>query len=175
MAQKLTTLYFCSLSFICFFVSRACTSHNEHIDGMDRNLCDYLTLAGSRRRWLDSFTQQRKECPPGRDCLHLLATITPRPRRKYNLGTKSALLSLYWLNYQDFLVVICGVMVSVPAIGLMVREFKPSRGRWTFKGDKNPQHAFLRREEKPSVHVVRSYSMLQKSPKYERHILKPNS
>jgi hypothetical protein len=29
-----------------------------------------------------------------------------------------------------------------------VRGFKPSRGRWIFKGDNNPQHVFLRRERK---------------------------
>jgi hypothetical protein len=34
---------------------------------------------------------------------------------------------------------------SVLDIGSKVREFKPSRGQWTFKGDKNPQYAFFRR------------------------------
>jgi hypothetical protein len=39
-------------------------------------------------------------------------------------------------------------MVSVLAIGSKVRWFKRGRGRWIFKGDKNPQHAFLGREVK---------------------------
>jgi hypothetical protein len=38
-------------------------------------------------------------------------------------------------------------MFSVLAIGPKVRGFKPSRGRRIFKGDKNPQHAFLRRSK----------------------------
>jgi hypothetical protein len=35
-------------------------------------------------------------------------------------------------------------MVIVLATGTKVRGFKLSRERWIFKGDKNPQHAFLR-------------------------------
>jgi hypothetical protein len=34
-------------------------------------------------------------------------------------------------------------VVSVLAIGIKVHGFKPSRGRRIFKGDINPQHAFL--------------------------------
>jgi hypothetical protein len=49
------------------------------------------------------------------------------------------------------LVSIGGVMVSVFAIGPRVLGFKPIRGRWIFKGVKNPQHAFLWRQEKPLV------------------------
>jgi hypothetical protein len=39
-------------------------------------------------------------------------------------------------------------MVSVLAIGPKVRRFKLGRGRWNFKGDKNPQHAFFQRGSK---------------------------
>jgi hypothetical protein len=41
-----------------------------------------------------------------------------------------------------------GEMVGVLAIGPKVRGFKPGRGRWIFKGDKNLQQAFLRRGSK---------------------------
>jgi hypothetical protein len=44
-----------------------------------------------------------------------------------------------------------GVMVSVLATAPKVREFKPDRGRRTFKGGKNPQHAFSAGEVKPSA------------------------
>jgi hypothetical protein len=40
------------------------------------------------------------------------------------------------------------LVVSVLAIGHKVCGFKPGRGRLIFKGDKNPQHAFLRSESK---------------------------
>jgi hypothetical protein len=36
-------------------------------------------------------------------------------------------------------------MISVLSIEPKVRGLKPSRGRWIFKEDKNPQHARLRR------------------------------
>jgi hypothetical protein len=45
-------------------------------------------------------------------------------------------------------VVIGGPVVITLAIGPKVREFKPGREQWTFKGDKNPQHDFLRRGNK---------------------------
>jgi hypothetical protein len=35
-------------------------------------------------------------------------------------------------------------MISVLAILPKVRGAKPGRGGWILKGDKNPQHAFLR-------------------------------
>jgi hypothetical protein len=35
-------------------------------------------------------------------------------------------------------------VVSVLATGPKVRGFDPDRGRWIFKGDKNPEHNFLR-------------------------------
>jgi hypothetical protein len=38
-----------------------------------------------------------------------------------------------------------GLVVSVLATGPKVRGFDPDRGRWIFKGDKNPEHHFLRR------------------------------
>jgi hypothetical protein len=45
-------------------------------------------------------------------------------------------------------VILCGLVVNVLTIGPKVRGFKPGRGRWTFKGDTNHQHAFLRRGSK---------------------------
>ena len=39
-------------------------------------------------------------------------------------------------------------MVSVFATGPKARGFDPDRGRWIFKGDKNPEHHFLRRGSK---------------------------
>jgi hypothetical protein len=38
-----------------------------------------------------------------------------------------------------------GLVVSVLATGPKVRGFDPYRDRWIFKGDKNPEHNFLRR------------------------------
>ena len=37
---------------------------------------------------------------------------------------------------------------SVLAFGTQVRGFKPGRSRWIFQGEKNPQHAFLRKGSK---------------------------
>jgi hypothetical protein len=48
-------------------------------------------------------------------------------------------------------VILRGIMVSVLAIEPKVRGVKPGRGRWIFKGYKNPQHAFLQGEVKPSA------------------------
>jgi hypothetical protein len=45
-------------------------------------------------------------------------------------------------------VVLGGLLVSVLTIGLEVRGIKPCRGRWIFKGDKNPQYTFHRRGTK---------------------------
>jgi hypothetical protein len=38
-----------------------------------------------------------------------------------------------------------GLVVSVLPIGPKVRGFDPDRDRWIFKGDKNPEHHFLRK------------------------------
>jgi hypothetical protein len=40
------------------------------------------------------------------------------------------------------------LVVSVLATGPKVRGFDPDRGRWIFKGDKIPEHHFLRRVSK---------------------------
>jgi hypothetical protein len=39
-------------------------------------------------------------------------------------------------------------ILSLFATGPKVRGFDPDRGRWIFKGDKNPEHHFLRRGSK---------------------------
>jgi hypothetical protein len=41
-----------------------------------------------------------------------------------------------------------GLVVIMLAIGPKVRGLIPGRGRWTFKGDKNPYHYFLWRGTK---------------------------
>jgi hypothetical protein len=46
------------------------------------------------------------------------------------------------------IVTLCGLAVSVLAIGPKVCGFKLSQGRWIFKGDKNLQNAFLWRGNK---------------------------
>jgi hypothetical protein len=46
----------------------------------------------------------------------------------------------------NLVVVLGGLVASVLTVGPEARGFKPGRGRWTFKSDKNPQHNFLRRE-----------------------------
>jgi hypothetical protein len=54
-----------------------------------------------------------------------------------------------------------GLVVSVLATGPKVRGFDPERGRWIFKGDKNPEHHhFLQRGSKAVVdlrHVKEPY------------------
>jgi hypothetical protein len=42
-----------------------------------------------------------------------------------------------------------GLVVSLLAIALQIRGFKPDRRRWIVKGDKNQQLNFLRRRSKP--------------------------
>jgi hypothetical protein len=54
------------------------------------------------------------------------------------------------------LVALGGLVVNVLAIGPKVRGLKPGRGRCDFKGDKNPQHDFLRRVSK-AVGPMSSY------------------
>jgi hypothetical protein len=56
-----------------------------------------------------------------------------------------------------------GVMVSVLAIGPKVRRFRPSQVDGFFKGDKNPQHAFLQRGSKAVGPMTRFYGMLKNS------------
>jgi hypothetical protein len=48
-------------------------------------------------------------------------------------------------------------VVSVIATGPKVRGFNLDRGRWIFKGDKNPEHNFLRRGSKAVRHVKGTY------------------
>jgi hypothetical protein len=64
-----------------------------------------------------------------------------------NLGSK---VKLSRTRYEgaDERVFLGSLEVSVLAIGPNVRGFKPGQGRWIFKVDKNPQHAFLRRGSK---------------------------
>jgi hypothetical protein len=57
---------------------------------------------------------------------------------------KATLEYIYMYIYVD----LGGLVVSVLATGPMVRGFHPDRGRWIFKGDKNPEHHFLRRGSK---------------------------
>jgi hypothetical protein len=49
-----------------------------------------------------------------------------------------------------------GVMISILAIGPKVRGFKPGRGRWIFKGDKNQWTDFYAGEVKPSAPCFKS-------------------
>jgi hypothetical protein len=46
------------------------------------------------------------------------------------------------------LFVLSVLVIRVRVVGPKVREFKPGRGWWIFKGDKSLQHALLRRESK---------------------------
>jgi hypothetical protein len=55
---------------------------------------------------------------------------------------------LFLIEVKYGLVALGGVKVSMLPIGSKVRGFKPGRERWIFKGDKNPQHAFLPRRSK---------------------------
>jgi hypothetical protein len=48
-------------------------------------------------------------------------------------------------------------VVSVLATGPKVRGFDPDRGRWIFKGDKNPEHNFLRSHVVDLRHVKEPY------------------
>jgi hypothetical protein len=51
-------------------------------------------------------------------------------------------------SYLPHKVALSGLVVSVLATGPKVRGFHPDRGRWILKGDKNPEHHFLRRGSK---------------------------
>jgi hypothetical protein len=51
----------------------------------------------------------------------------------------------FTLKVRSEYVAIGGLIISVLAIGPKVHGFKPGRGTGTFKGDTNPQHAFLQR------------------------------
>jgi hypothetical protein len=46
-------------------------------------------------------------------------------------------------QYKVDKVALGGLVVSVLATGPKVRGFDPDRGRWIFKGDKNPEHHIL--------------------------------
>jgi hypothetical protein len=66
-------------------------------------------------------------------------------------------------------VVLGAVMASVLTIGPKVRGFKPGLGRRIFKGDKNPQHFFLRRGTLSRwPHVLRFYAVLKIPAKCDR-------
>jgi hypothetical protein len=41
-----------------------------------------------------------------------------------------------------------GLVVGVLAVGPKIHVFRPDRGRWIFKGDKNPYHDILWRGSK---------------------------
>jgi hypothetical protein len=58
-------------------------------------------------------------------------------------------------------------VVSVLAIGLMVRGFKPVRGRWILKDDKIHSKPSFGAEVKPLAHVVRFCGLLKNPSKYE--------
>jgi hypothetical protein len=51
-------------------------------------------------------------------------------------------------------------VVSVLATGPNVRGFDLDLGRWIFKGDKNPEHHFLRRGSKAVVDFLFSRPLL---------------
>jgi hypothetical protein len=63
-----------------------------------------------------------------------------------------------WLhikNYHNHLLYVAlgGLVVSVLATGPKVRGFDRDRGRWIFKGDKNPEHHFFLKGSKAVVNV----------------------
>jgi hypothetical protein len=49
------------------------------------------------------------------------------------------------------IVALGGLVVRVLATGPKVRGFDPDRGRWIFKGDKNPEHNF---QQSRRSHVI---------------------
>jgi hypothetical protein len=46
--------------------------------------------------------------------------------------------TVYYLLFNTVYICLGGLVVSVLATGPKVRGFDPDRGRWIFKGDKNP-------------------------------------
>jgi hypothetical protein len=54
-----------------------------------------------------------------------------------------------------------GLVVSMPASCTRVRGFKPGRSHRIFSGEKNPQHAFLRKGSKPVCHMSQICGMLK--------------
>jgi hypothetical protein len=55
------------------------------------------------------------------------------------------------------------VLVTVPPIGTKVRGIIPGRGRCIFKGDKIPQHTFLRRGSKVVGPTSQDFTACKKS------------
>jgi hypothetical protein len=66
-------------------------------------------------------------------------------KRAYVFSKARVTLFRYDTLHSD-LVVLGGLVVSVLATGSKVSGLRPDRGQWIFKGDKDPQYAFLRRE-----------------------------
>jgi hypothetical protein len=60
--------------------------------------------------------------------------------------SSKTLINFYQTTWQK--VDLGGLVVSVLTTGPKVRGFDPDRGRWIFKGDKNPEHHFLWRGSK---------------------------
>jgi hypothetical protein len=65
-------------------------------------------------------------------------------------------------------VVLGGIVVCVLAIGPKIRGLKPCRRLWIFKGNKNFQHSFLRREVKPSIPCCKILWHVKETSKYQR-------
>jgi hypothetical protein len=54
-----------------------------------------------------------------------------------------------------------GLVLSLLASGTRVRGFKPGRSRQIFSGEKNPQHAFLRKGSKAVCPISQICCMLK--------------
>jgi hypothetical protein len=80
-------------------------------------------------------------------------------------------LYIYIYIYIYIYVALGGLVVSVLATGPKLRGFDPDRGRWIFKGDKIPEHHFLRRGSK----AVDPMSLIFSGMNRTRSVRKQNS
>jgi hypothetical protein len=64
------------------------------------------------------------------------------------MDTKTTIYKAIIRRVLWYAVALGGLVVSVLATVPKVRGFDPDRGRWIFKGDKNPEHHSLRRGSK---------------------------
>jgi hypothetical protein len=71
-------------------------------------------------------------------------------RSLMNIKSVGRVSAVFNINLPSIIlhVALGGLVVSVLATGTKVRGFDPDRGRRIFKGDKHPEHHFLRRGSK---------------------------
>jgi hypothetical protein len=73
-------------------------------------------------------------------------------------------------SVQQCSVALGGLVVSVLAIGLKIRGFRPGRGRWNFRAIKIRSRTSFGGEVKPSAPCRKISGYVKEPPEYERDI-----